>query len=81
MAAMLMRMKGDLAARRGRNKSLQSRREILVRDVVTKQKAALVFITGRGLPALTTRPCAVAKWRARWAFSRNSCQIINNFLV
>ena len=36
--------------------SLHNRREILVNDVVTRQNAALVFITGRGLPARIASP-------------------------
>ena len=72
MAAMLMGMKGDLADLLGLRMSRHNRREILVSGVVIRQKAARVFIMGRGLPDLTTRPCAVAKCRAKCAFSRNS---------
>ena len=63
---------GDLAAWWGRRRSLHNRREILVNDVVTRQNAALVFMTGRGLPALMARPWAVARCLARWAFNLNS---------
>ena len=72
MAAMLMGMKGDLADLLGLRMSRHNRREILVSGVVIRQKAARVFIMGRGLPDRTTRPCAVARCRAKCAFSRNS---------
>jgi hypothetical protein len=61
MAAMLMGMKGERAALRAFRMSLHRWREIRVREVVTRQKAARVFITGRGLPARMARPCAVAR--------------------
>lgn len=69
---MLTGINGERAALRGLRMSLHSRREIRVSGVVIRQKAALVFITGLGLPERTTKPWAVARCRARWAFSRNS---------
>lgn len=72
MAAIFIGMNGDLAALRGFNISLHNRREILVKEVVTRQNAARVFITGRGLPDLTINPWAVARCLARCAFKRNS---------
>lgn len=75
---MFIGIKGDRAACLGRSRSLHKYLEILVSGVVTKQNAALVFITGRGLPARIANPWAVAKCRAKWAFNRNSCkQYIN----
>ena len=52
----LMGMKGDLAACLGRNRSLHKYLDVRVSVVVTRQKAALVFITGRGLPARMAKP-------------------------
>jgi hypothetical protein len=43
MAAIFIGMNGDLAALRGFNISLHNRREILVKEVVTRQNAARVF--------------------------------------
>lgn len=56
MAAMLTGMKGERAALRGLRMSLHSRREIRVSGVVIRQNAALVFMTGLGLPERTTKP-------------------------
>lgn len=56
MAAMLTGINGERAALRGLRMSLHSRREIRVSGVVIRQKAALVFITGLGLPERTTKP-------------------------
>lgn len=74
IAAMFMGMNGDLAAFRGLRISRHNLLEILVNDVVTRQNAARVFITGRGLPDLTINPWAVAKCLAKCAFRRNSCK-------
>lgn len=56
MAAMLTGINGERAALRGLRMSLHSRREIRVSGVVIRQKAALVFMTGLGLPERTTKP-------------------------
>ena len=56
IAAVFIGTNGDLAAWCGRKMSLHNRREILVNDVVTRQNAARVFMTGRGLPARIARP-------------------------
>lgn len=80
IVAMFIGINGDLAACRGRNKSLHKYLEIRVSGVVTRQNAARVFITGRGLPARIASPWAVAKCRARWAFNRNSYNRINKDL-
>lgn len=56
MAAILIGMNGDLAALRGLSISLHNLLEILVNEVVTRQNAARVFITGRGLPDRTIKP-------------------------
>jgi hypothetical protein len=69
---MFIGINGDRAACRGRRRSLHKYLEIRVSGVVTKQNAARVFMTGRGLPALIASPWAVAKCRAKWAFNRNS---------
>ena len=52
---------GSRAALRMQRMSLQIWREIRVRGVVMRQKAARVFITGRGLPARIASPWAVAR--------------------
>lgn len=69
---MLIGSNGVLAACLGRKRSLHKYLEIRVRGVVTRQNAARVFITGRGLPARMARPWAVARCRARWVFNLNS---------
>ena len=73
MEAVLIGMKQQRAAWRGRSMSLQILREMRVRGVVIRQKAARVFMTGRGLPGWMDRPWAVARCRARCVFSLNSC--------
>lgn len=65
-------MNGDLAACLGRKRSLHKYLEIRVSAVVTRQNAARVFITGRGLPARIANPWAVARCFARWVFNLNS---------
>lgn len=72
ISVILMGINGDLAAWRGRKRSLHKYLEIRVSGVVTRQNAARVFITGLGLPARMAKPWAVARCRARWVFSLNS---------
>lgn len=67
-----MGMNGDRAAFLGFRISRHNLLEILVNDVVTRQNAARVFITGLGLPLLTIKPWAVARCLAKCAFKRNS---------
>lgn len=47
-------------------------RDSLVRGVVIRQNAALVFMMGLGEVDLTAMPCATAMCRARCALCRNS---------
>lgn len=67
-----MGWKGCLAERWMRRISLHTWRDVRVSGVVMRQKAARVFMTGRGLPERMARPWAVARCRAKCAFRRNS---------
>ena len=54
--AMLIGINGWRAARDKLSRVRQIRRDIRVSGVVTRQNAALVFMTGQGLPGPTTSP-------------------------